>query len=65
MPCMCYYHPSGEDEKKFKKLCGDLVEFIKELRDKGDPIGMGIGDAHKLIDHLYDPEICKEKNGMD
>lgn len=60
MPCMCWYTPSDHDQKEFKRLCTQLVDLIKELGKEGDPTSCNIKDAHKLIDHLYNPKLCKE-----
>lgn len=62
MPCMCYYEPSDEAKKEFKRLCQEVVTFIKEKNRVGDPIGIDVAHAKQLIDHLYNPDSCKEKN---
>lgn len=61
MPCMCWYDPPDEKRKEFKMYCSHLVELIKLLNKDGDALGCTIQDAHKLIDHLYNPPSCKEK----
>jgi len=61
MPCMCYYEPSDEKKKEFERLCQELVTFIKNENRGGDPLGIDIPHAKELIEHLYDPHKCKEK----
>lgn len=62
MPCMCWYDPTDEDKKKFKDSVQNVVNIIRELRKIGDPRGVSIKDAHELLDHLYNPTLCKEKD---
>ena len=62
MPCMCHYHPSEESKKSIKTLCEQLVREIKQLEHFGDPIGCELKDVKELLDHLYDPSLCKEKD---
>ena len=62
MPCMCWYEPDEEEKKKFKNLCQQIVDLIKEVDRKGDAMGScTLTSAHELIDHLYNPSKCKEK----
>lgn len=61
MPCMCWYTPSNENQKKFKDHCVALVEFIKELEKYGDPDCCIVNEAVELINHLYRPSSCEEK----
>ncbi len=61
MPCMCWYEPDEQYKKQFKKMCYELVEFIREREKIGDPLDMSINDAKKLIDHIYNPNSCNEK----
>jgi len=62
MPCSCWYEPHDLDKRKFKKMCVELVEFIKSKEDLGDPAGISIKDAKELIDHIYDPSSCGERS---
>ena len=61
MPCMCWYDPPEASKKLIKNLCQQIVDEVKELRKHGDPIGLELRDVKELLDHLYDPESCKEK----
>lgn len=61
MPCMCWYDPGDESRKLIKDLCQQLVDKIKELEKIGDPIGCDLRSIKELIDHLYDPRMCKER----
>lgn len=61
MPCMCWYEPSDDDKKAIKDACLHLVELVKSLKSSGDPRGYQMSDIHKLLDHLYNPEICEER----
>lgn len=58
---MCHYEPSEVEKKVFKELCKHLVQFIQSLEKAGDINKCTIQDAHELIDHLYNPNLCKEK----
>lgn len=62
MPCMCWYTPGNADQKHFKDLCVQLVDLIKRLEKDGDPTSCTLNDAHKLLNHLYRPESCDEKD---
>lgn len=54
MPCMCYYDPPEESKKMIKSLCEKIVT-----------LGISIKETKELLDHLYDPNSCKEKqNGL-
>lgn len=61
MPCMCWYTPTKEEQKKFKQLCSSVVEFIKEAQKIGDPEGITLDSAKTLIEHLYSGQ-CNESN---
>ena len=61
MPCMCYYDPSDGTKREFKRLCQELVTLIKEANEYGDPIGIDIPHAKELMEHLYNPDMCKER----
>jgi hypothetical protein len=61
MPCICWYTPNSEDQKKFKEHCERLVELIKEFEKNGDPDCCTVNDAVRLIKHLYNPSSCEEK----
>ena len=60
MPCSCWYEPHETDKKEFKRLCCDLVKFIRDSEKIGDPLGISLKHAKELLDHLYNPESCKE-----
>lgn len=60
MPCMCWYEPDNETKKKFKFLCQEISDLIKETNRIGDPLGISSVEAKKLIDHIYSGE-CPEK----
>lgn len=62
MPCMCYYNAPDEDVKYIKERCIEIITKIHELRKEGDPLWGSLKDVHELLDHLYDPKSCKEKN---
>lgn len=61
MPCTCWYTPSDESKRLIKHYCEQLVNEIKRLEKDGDPIGISIQNTKELLDHLYDPSLCKEK----
>lgn len=61
MPCMCWYDPPEASKRLLKSLCEQIVVELKELHKEGDPLGCQLSDIHKLIDHLYDPDSCREK----
>ena len=65
MPCSCWYEPSEENKRIFKMLCQNVVDHIKECNDFGDPLGIDVKHAQELIAHLYNPDLCKEKNDPD
>jgi hypothetical protein len=62
MPCMCWYNPPEASKRIIKNACVTIVEEIKLLEKDGDPIGYELKDVKELLDHLYNPEMCKEKN---
>ena len=60
MPCMCWYTPSDEHQRRFKEACQNVANVIKEAQKIGDPENMDVEDAAVLIKHLiYD--CCDEK----
>jgi len=61
MPCMCWYDPPERSKKLIKDCCKQIVDEIHFLRKEGDPLGCELKDVKELLDHLYDPPICKEK----
>lgn len=61
MPCICWYEPSDESKKLIKQHCQIIIDELKRLHEKGDPIGLQISDVKQLLDHLWDPEMCEEK----
>lgn len=58
---MCWYEPPEESKRLIKSLCQQLVNEVKDREKIGDPIGISIPMVKELIDHLYDPSLCKEK----
>lgn len=65
MPCMCWYEPNDEEKKKFKSLCQEIVDLIREVDRKGDATdSCTLHTAHELIDHLYSGK-CPEKKVKD
>lgn len=62
MPCMCWYDPPEGSKKLIKNCCQMIVDEIKRLEREGDPIGISINKTKKLLDHLYDPKLCKESH---
>lgn len=60
MPCMCWYDPPETSKNVIKGLCLLIVDEIKALEKDGDPIGCGIDDIKRLLDHLYEGK-CDEK----
>lgn len=65
MPCMCHYDPPEASKRLLKEYCQAIVDEVKRLRDIGDPLGCNIEDIHELINHLYEPKICKERKDKD
>lgn len=61
MPCMCWFEPPEASKKLVKNLCEVIVNEIKRLEREGDPLGISIKETKELLDHLYDPNSCKEK----
>ena len=62
---MCYYDPPEGSKKLIKHLCQQIVNEIKMLQKEGDPIGLELYDIKILLDHLYDPSSCQEKESQD
>jgi hypothetical protein len=58
---MCWYEPGEENRREFKRLCSELVKFIRDREKIGDPSGISLEIAKELLDHLYNPSSCKEK----
>jgi len=61
MPCTCWYEPSEASKSLIKNHCQAIVDEVRRLMQIGDPLGCEMKDVHELLDHLYDPERCKEK----
>lgn len=61
MPCACWYEPPEESIRLIKNLCQLIVDEIKRLEEQGDPIGVSLKQTQKLLSHLYNPSMCKEK----
>ena len=59
MPCMCWYDPQEESKKLVKFHCQSIVNELNRLSEEGDPIGLQLADVKQLLDHLWDPELCK------
>lgn len=64
MPCMCWYQPDEASHKLIKNCCEQIVQEIKRLERIGDPIGISIKETKELLDHLYDPSLCKENKNV-
>lgn len=62
MPCMCWYEPDEACKILIKNSCKTIVDEIKRLEKIGDPLGISIENTKKLLDHLYNPIICNEKD---
>lgn len=60
---MCWYTPHKESQKHFKRLCQELVDYIRFLEKNGDPDCCNLNEAHQLINHLYNPYNCKKNDG--
>jgi len=58
---MCWYDPPEESKRMIKQYCQQIVDEIKRLERIGDPLGVSIAHTKELLDHLYSPEICKER----
>jgi hypothetical protein len=59
---MCWFEPSEESKKLIKAHCQGIVDELKRLEKKGDPLGLQMYDIKELLDHLYNPESCTEKD---
>lgn len=53
MPCSCWYDPGEEPKRLIKNLCQQIVDEINRLEKIGDPMGVSLKDAQKLLEHLY------------
>ena len=60
MPCCCWYDPPEASKKLIKNCCQQIIDELKKLQVNGDPKGWEIRDVHELLDHLYNPKICKK-----
>lgn len=65
MPCYCWYDPPEESKKIIKNCCQQIVDELKRLQEEGDPIGWKLDNVHELLNHLYDPRMCKERKIKD
>ena len=65
MPCMCWYDPSEKSKKIIKDSCVAIIQELKEMDKEGDPIGYQLRDVKELLDHLWDPRKCTEKDGKE
>lgn len=61
MPCTCWYDPGEEPKRLIKLHCQEIVEVIKRLEQIGDPIGVSLQDAQKLLEHFYTGK-CDERH---
>lgn len=61
---MCWYHPDEASLKYIKHHCECVVNEIRALEKIGDPIGISIESAKQLLDHLYNPQSCKENKDV-
>lgn len=59
---MCWFTPNEASKRLLKHHCEEIVKEVKRLEEIGDPIDCSIEDMKNLLDHLYDPNICKEKD---
>ena len=59
---MCWYDPPEEKKRLIKDLCEKIVDEIKLAEKEGNPMGMDIKDVVQLLNHLYCPEYCEERN---
>ncbi len=61
MPCSCWYDPPEESKKLVKYHCQIIIDELIRLNRIGDPLGLGLEDVKKLLDHLWNPSSCDEK----
>lgn len=62
MPCMCWYDPPESSKKLVKFHCQAIVDELNRLGKDGDPLGLQLRDVKELLDHLWNPQMCKEKH---
>lgn len=70
MPCVCRYDPPEESKKIVEDACITIINELKKIsakRDpigydlrKGDPIGHELRDVKELLDHLWHPKKYPE-----
>ncbi len=60
MPCFCHYDPPEIEKRLIKVHCLVIIKHLRDLHAIGDPIGCGLEDVKKLLDHLWDPKSCEE-----
>lgn len=61
MPCCCWYVPSDASKRLIKSCCEQIVNEIKICEKEGDPLGISIKHTKELLDHLYNPSSCMER----
>ena len=61
---MCWYDPPEHSKVLIKNLCEQIVNEVQRLERDGDPLSCRMKDIHELLNHLYDPDACKEKKNQ-
>lgn len=59
---MCWFTPDQASHVLIKSHAQCIVDEIRRLNQIGDPIGISLEEAKELLDHLYYPDKCTEKN---
>jgi hypothetical protein len=62
MPCCCWFEPPESSKRLVKFHCEEIIRELKRLDREGDPLGLQLHNVKELLDHLWNPESCKEKN---
>jgi hypothetical protein len=60
MPSNCWFTPDDASYGLINSSCQSIVDEIKQLEKRGDPIGISLRSAHELLDDLYYGK-CPEK----
>lgn len=63
MPCMCWFDPPEDSKRLIKNCCQQIIDELKRLHQLGDPVGLELKDVKFLLDHLWEPESCDERDG--
>ncbi len=61
MPCMCWFDPPEESKRLVKFHCEQIIIELKRLHELGDALGLQLSDVKELLDHMWNPSLCKEK----